>query len=203
MFMRLKTDMELKQLYSLPVNFHSRTRLPSFSHIPGGITPAAVRLQGGKGNVQLDTKWMNYCSLINNHNAVSLKYIFHKDSGWQNSATKGRVEELGFQGNKVEVLKTIGNRAYLKTFFLNEEPPKVKDLNDPRIQKFTIVTKEDKLEGSPKGNVYTFLIARRGEELWIPIEYLAPITEGPIVKPKKAIKEIIVYSDFTTKQTTL
>jgi hypothetical protein len=169
---RVKTDMEMAGLYSLPVNFHSRTHLPSFSHIPGGITPATVRLQGGIGNVQLTPAWLDYVERINGHSPVVVKYLFHKDSGWQNSGQYGRVEQLVFENQWLEVLRVSGDRAYIKTFFLDQNQPSSSTTKDPRIQLFTIVTDEDKIIGTPKGDAYIILMARPGESLYIGTRYL-------------------------------
>jgi hypothetical protein len=169
---RVKTDMEMERLYSLPVNFHSRTHLKSFNHIPGGITPATVRLQGGIGNVQLTPAWLDYVERINGHNPVVMKYLFHKDSGWQNSNQYGRVEQLVFENQWLEVLRVSGNRAYVKTFFLNQSQPGSSTTKDARIQLFTIVTDEDKIIGTPKGDAYIILMARPGESLYLGTQYL-------------------------------
>lgn len=193
MLMRIKTDMELESVYSIPTNFHSRTRLPLYKHVHGGITPATIRFQGGRGNLQLTKEWLDYVDLVNKNNPIMMKYIFHTDSGWQNSDTYGRVEELGFQGNIIDV-NIVGDKAYMKTFYLNEKPPKTVDYNDSRLNIFTIVTRDDKLIGTPKGKGYIILIARAGEKLYIPTKYLAPITP-PITK--KVVKKLIVNRDYT------
>lgn len=190
--------MQLKSVYSIPTNFHSRTKLPEYSHIPGGITPATMRFQGGKGNVQLTKEWLDYVNQINSNNPIIMKYLFHKDSGWQNSIQYGRVEEMGFQGNVIDV-DIEGNKAYVKTFFLNETPPKTVDYSDPRLNVFTIVTRDDKMIGTPKGKAYIILIAREGERLWIPTEYLAILNPPIVIPSKKEVKKIIVYSDYTIK----
>ncbi len=169
---RVKTDMEIPWLYSLPVNFHSRTRLPQFAKIPGGITPATVRLQGGRGNVQLTPAWLDYIERINNRNPVVIKYLFHADSGWQNSDIYGRVEQLVFENQRVKVLRVSGNRAYIETFFINLNQPSSSSTNDPRVQLFTIVTRDDKIIGTPKGNAYIAIMARAGESLYIGTQYL-------------------------------
>ena len=167
---RVKTDMELPWVGSIPTNYHSRTRLPLYAKIPGGITPATVRLQGGVGNLQLPTVWQEYVSKINNNNPIVLKYLFHKDSGWQNSAQYARVEELVFENQNVYVLRISGGKAYVRTFFANQAPPAIATANNRQL--FTIVTRDDKIIGSPKGNAYIILIARPGEQLWIGTQYL-------------------------------
>jgi hypothetical protein len=167
---RVRTDMELPWVGSLPTNYHSRTRLAAYSHIPGGVTPATVRLQGGKGNVQLPAAWQKYVGKINGDNAGILKYLFHRDSGWQNSDQYARVEELVFENQYVNVLRVSGMRAYVGTYFIDRPPPATVSVENRQL--FTIVTREDTIIGSPKGNAYIILIARPGEQLWIPIAYL-------------------------------
>lgn len=168
----VKTDMQLAWAGTLQVNYHSRTRLPLYAHIPGGITPATIRLQGGVGNVQLTPAWIDYVDRINWRNPQILKYLFHKNSGWQNSSTYARVEELVFEGQTVNVLRISGLRAYLQTYFINEKQPLTPALGDWRIEKFSIVTRDDTMIGAPPGPAKIILMARKGESLWIPTNYL-------------------------------
>jgi len=177
---RVKTDMELPYANGLPVNYRSRTLLASFTHIPGGITPATIRLQGGVGSLQLSPAWMGYISLINQGSATKLNYLFHANSGWQNSTQRGTVEELAFENQWMNVLRVSGQRAYVQTYFVNEQPPATIIPNDPRRQLFTIVTADNHIIGSPKGNAYIVLIARRGEVLWIPTYYLDCPSRFPV-----------------------
>ncbi len=170
---RVKTDMELAEVYSLPTNFHSRTRLPDYSHVSDGVTPATMRLQGGRGYLKLSSDWQDYVARINNHNATVLKYLFHEDSGWQNSTEYGLVEQLAFEDQWLNVTSISGSKAYVQTFFSDQQPPSEITPNDPRQQLFTIVTRDDRLIGSPKGDASIILIARHGEQLWIPVDYLA------------------------------
>ncbi len=195
MLKMIKTDMQLQSVYSINTNFNSRTRLPEYGHVDGGITPATIRLLGGKGNLQLTQPWLDYINLINNNNPIIMKYLFHADSGWQNSDEYGRVEELSFEGNVIDV-NISGDKAYINTFHLNETPPKTVDYNDPRLNLFTIVTREDTLIGSPKGRAYIILIAREGEDLYIPTEYLNDVTP-PITKKVK--ETITIYNDYSSK----
>ena len=176
---RVKTDMELASLYSLPTDHHSRTRLPDYSHVSDGVTPATLRLQGGRGYLRLPAAWQDYVARLNNHNAIVLKYLFHPDSGWQNSDEYGQVEELAFEDQWVNVLSVSGSRAYIQTFFSDQTPPAQINPNDRRQQLFTIITRDDRLIGSPKGDAWIILIARPAEKLWIPVDYLACPDQPP------------------------
>lgn len=170
---RVKTDMELPFLGDVFINYHSRTQLPTYRHIPGGITPATIRLNGGVGNLQLSPAWKDFVERINGRNQTIINYLFHEDSGWQNSSVTGRVEELAFENQWLRVLRVSGNRAYVETFFVDQIQPTSGSVNDPRIQLFTIVTRDDHMIETPKGPAYIILIARRGEALWIPTNYLS------------------------------
>ena len=170
---RIRTDMELAEVNSIPTGFHSRTRLPDYSHVFDGVTPATMRLQGGRGFLQLPKAWQDYVARINGNNAVVLKYLFHGNSGWQNSDQEAVIEQLAFQDQWLRVLKVSGSKAYVDTFFSDQAPPPEPLKNDPRQQLFTIVTRDDRMIGSPKGDAYIILIARPGEALWIPTGYLA------------------------------
>lgn len=193
---KIKTDMQLRDVYDIQTNFHSRTQLPVYSHVIGGQTPATMRLQGGKGDVQYPPEWITYCEkILNNGDVPKGKYLFHINSGIQNSSIKGRMIEGTCEGNIVDVIAVTGNTAFLRTYHTNDMPPSVKDISDPRIQKFTVVTRDDELVGSPKGDVYFPLMARPGENLWISMDYLMPINApAPQIKP---IMEIVIYDDFS------
>lgn len=175
---RVKTDMELDWVGTIPTNYNSRTRLPGYSHVSGGITPATVRLQGGKGNLQLTQEWIDYIDRLNEHNDVILRYLFHKDSGWQNSSQYARVEELAFENQFLTVTRVSGDKAYIQTFYVNQKTPgEIKVVNR---QAFTIVTRDNNIIDTPKGRAYIVLIAKPGEVLWIYTKYL----QCPSILPK-------------------
>ena len=176
---RIKTDMELPEVNSIPTNYHSRTRLPDYSHVSDGVTPATMRLQGGKGFVELSSAWQDYVSRINHDNPVVLKYLFHTNSGWQNSDQEGQVEQLAFEDQWVNVLSISRSRAYIQTFFGDQAPPAEIVQNDPRQQLFTVITRDERMIGSPKGDAWIILIARHGEQLWIPTAYLSCPNRAP------------------------
>ena len=169
---RVKTDMELAAVYSIPTNFHSRTLLPDYRHVPGGITPATVRLEGGIGNVQLTPEWIAFVGRINGRSPAILSYLFKPDSGWQNSEQNGRVEELAFEDTFLNVLRVDAGRAYIQTYTVADAPPRVAMKADLRQQRFTVVTRDDTIIGAPPGEASIVLIARAGEQLWLPAEYL-------------------------------
>lgn len=179
---RVMTDMELHHVYSIPTNYHSRTLLPEYKYLPGGETTATMRLQGGVGNVQYPPVWMNY--VVNILNAGPDKkraenYLFRKAGGIQNSDQKGRMEELTTEGNFVLVTNVSGIRAYLQTYHANDTPPTVRDLSDSRIQRITVVNRLDQLTRSTSFETYFPLMARPGEQLWIPIQYLSCPDRAP------------------------
>jgi len=157
----VKTDMQIPWMGSLFVNYHSRTRLKLFRFIPGHMTPATIRLQGGRGNVPLPQPWRDYLGLVNNNNAQFIKYVNHFDSGWVN-AQLWTAEQIVFESQYVFVERVSGNKAYVKTYHVDEAPPATVDLSDPRIQYFTIVTREDRIIFAPPGKLRAFLIARAG-----------------------------------------
>jgi hypothetical protein len=169
---RVKTDMELAELYSLRTRYHSRTRLPEYRHVPGGITPATVRLQGGRGSVQLSDAWIDYVDRLNGRDPRLLSYLFHRASGWQNASDYGRVEELAFEDEWLYVTKVHGTRAYVQAYSVDDKPPAQVVSRDLRHQEFTVVTRDDAIIGAPPGKATIILIARAGEALWMPTAYL-------------------------------
>lgn len=182
---RVKTDMELDWVGTIPTNYNSRTRLPGYSHVSGGITPATMRLQGGKGNLQLSAAWIDYIDRLNNRNPIILKYLFHADSGWQNSGQYARVEELAFENQFLTVTRVSGDKAYIQTFYSDQKPPSVTTAENR--QEFTVVTRDNNIIGSPKGRAYIVLIAKPGEVLWIYTKYL----QCPNTLPKEV--SILTY----------
>jgi hypothetical protein len=201
MLYRILSDMELEAVYGIQTNFHSRTKLEHFSHLPGGETTATMRMQGGKGNVQYPKVWMDWViNVLNKGNKSSERYLFREAGGIQNSSIKGRMEELACEGNIVESTKIIGNKIFIKTFHTDELPPKNFTLGDARINRITVVDRNDKLTRSTTQEVYFPLMARPGEDLWIPLEYLTPVVTPEIKKP---ILELIIYDDYTIKETRL
>ena len=169
---RVKTDMELPQVYSIPTRYHSRTQLPEYRHVPGGITPATVRLQGGRGSLQLTPAWIDYVDRLNGRDPRILSYLFHRASGWQNASDYGRVEELAFEDEWLYVTKVHGTRAYVQAYFVDDKPPAQVASRDLRHQSFSVVTRDDRIIGAPPGQATIILIARPSEQLWLPASYL-------------------------------
>ena len=180
----IKTDMELAFVYDIPTNFHSRTRLAVFSHLPGGETTATMRLQCDKptfkGNVQYPPTWMEWTiKVLNRGNKQAENYLFRKAGGIQNSATKGRMEQVACEGNLVSVIKHDRGKRFLYTFHTDEKPPTYRDVTDPRINKITVVNKLDQLTRSTAFDVFFPLMGRPGEELWLDQIYLKPLQVIP------------------------
>lgn len=104
----IKTDMQLESVYDIPTNYHSRTLLPGYKYLPGGETTATMRFQSDspsfKGNVQYLPAWIDWVkNTLNEGDKTRWKYLFRKDGGIQNSGTEGRMEQLGCEGNMVDV----------------------------------------------------------------------------------------------------
>ena len=150
--------------------------------------PSTVRLRGGSGFVLLSPEWMNYVAEINNTES-SKRYQFvdwrtanvlKRAVGWHNTGLGNRVEELTFSGNIVEVERIEGEKAFVKTFFNNEEPPinvllPMPNNLDAKVHMFT--TQYPTYLDMTCDNRYprVFLIANPGEKLWMDIRDLVKI----------------------------
>jgi hypothetical protein len=142
---------------------------------------------GGKSTVLLSPAWMEYIAAINPGLAFNFQFaapgILKDGVGWHNMGEPNRVEQLTFSGNIVEVLRIVGNQAYVKTYFNNAAPPPVilpmPTTLHPMVQLFTVQypTYLDMTTSGPKGARYprTVLIANPGEELWIDISNLVKV----------------------------
>lgn len=176
----IKTDMECPSVYTIPTNYHSRTLLPGYSHLPGGETTATMRFQcdspGFKGNVQYPPAWMAWVkNTLNEGDKTRYQYLFRQAGGIQNSSIEGRMEQLGCEGNFVEVIAIEGNKYYISTFTTDQAPPSKWDGFDPRVHRITVVNKLDQLTRSTAKEVWFPLMARPGERLWLDEKYLKPV----------------------------
>lgn len=172
--------MQLASVYDIPTNYHSRTRLPGYAKLPGGETTATMRFQsdtkGFKGNVQYPPVWMNWVkNILNEGDKTRWKYLFRRDGGIQNSDTEGRMEQLGCEGNLVDVYKIQGFKCFIRTFSTSDTPPASFYGHDPRIHRITVVNLLDQLTRSTAKEVCFPLMARPGEELWLDVKYLEPL----------------------------
>ena len=182
---QIKTDMELASVYSIPTNYHSRTLLPGYSHLPGGETTATMRFQcdtpGFKGNVQYPPIWMAWVkNVLNESDKSRYQYLFRRAGGIQNSETEGRMEQLGCEGNYVNVIAIEGNKYFISTFETDQAPPEKWDGFDPRVHRITVVNRLDQLTRSTAKEVWFPLMARPGERLWLDVKYLKPVFVSPL-----------------------
>jgi hypothetical protein len=178
------TDMQLRNVYDIPTNFHSRTRLPAYKKLPGGETTATMRFQcdskAFKGNVQYPPAWMEWViKVLNQGNKTAENYLFRKDGGIQNSDQKGRMEQLGCEGNLLEITAISGNKYFFRHSHTDEKPPTTRNVSDPRIHRITVVNLQDQLTRSKPFDVYFPLMARPGEQMWLDKMYLAPVEVSP------------------------
>lgn len=139
--------------------------------------PSTVRLFGGKSFVMLTPEWMTRIATINPGRAYNYFFsapdVLAKYIGWHNQGDGNRVEQLTFSGNLVEVRKVVGDRAYVKTFCVEDAPPTGAILdNDTRYHLFTTQF-DNSLDMSTDGRwPLIVLIANKGEELWMNIRDL-------------------------------
>lgn len=91
------------------------------------------------------------------------------------------MQQVLCEDNVVEVIRQDHNKCFLACFNVNNKPPAVWDIHDPRVQRITVVNRLDQITRSIAIDVYFPIMGRKGEELWIDEMYLGPI--GPIIPP--------------------
>jgi hypothetical protein len=121
---------------------------------------------------------MNYLSKINSKSTMD--YLFKTASGWHNQGASNLVEQLTFSGNIVNVLRIEDNKAFIQTYFNDQEPPiqiikpREKTLN-PLINMFSTQYRKS-LDMSTNGRYPLILVmANLGEELWIDVKEIAEL----------------------------
>lgn len=138
--------------------------------------PETVRINGGRGTVELSPAWVEFLDSINTPDAQ--RYLRKLQSGWLNYGPFPKMEQLTFGGNYVEVTRIEGNKAFIKSFNNADPPPKIdlstETLPNTLIQAFSVVYTDGSWEMyTPVGVAYTFIIANpKDGELWIDIENL-------------------------------
>lgn len=136
--------------------------------------PSTVRLQGGKGSCLLPSRWMAYCYKIqgNPNYQFSNPYTLSDSVGWHNEGAPNKVEQVVFSGNIVEVLRVVGNKAYIKTVPITDAPPSVLVKPFPSkphalIENFSIQY-HDHFDLTTDGKyARTIVFCDPGESLWI------------------------------------
>jgi hypothetical protein len=133
----------------------------------------------GKGDVWLSKKWKDYLQAINPPGGAD--FALEPQAGWLNANIK--ADTLGFGGNFVEVLRTVGVYAQVKCFNDEDDPPDPTQSNylsgDPRIQKWTVVTQRGNIINPAKGrDIYTVLIG--SGDLWLHVSRLEFFPDLPM-----------------------
>lgn len=138
--------------------------------------PETVRINGGRGTVELSPAWVEFLDSINTPDAQ--RYLRKLQSGWLNYGPFPKMEQLTFGGNYVEVTHIKGNKAFIKSYNNADQPPKIdlatETLPNTLIQAFSVVYTDGSWEMfTPVGVAYTFIIANPQDgELWIDLENL-------------------------------
>jgi hypothetical protein len=132
--------------------------------------PETVRINGGRGTVELPPAWVKFLDRINTPDAQ--RYLRKLQSGWLNYGPFPKMEQLTFGGNFVYVTRVKANRAYIRTFNIANIPPQSGPQTkepDPVIQTFSVVYTDGSWQmETPVGMVYTFIIANPEDgPLWI------------------------------------
>lgn len=160
--------------------------------------PETVRINGGRGTVQLPEDWVAYLDKINSPDAR--RFLRRLQTGWLNYGPFPKMEQLTFGGDYVFVTHVEGERAYIKSFNTANPPPyDGPDMtspytmsHDPFIQIFSTVYTDGTYEMATSiGLVFTFVIANPDDgPLWIDIHDLirkevdgTPLPPAPTFTP--------------------
>lgn len=154
-------------------DFKARLWVKNWKKLRG--LPETVRINGGRGTVELPEEWVEFLDKINT--PAAQQYLRQLQSGWLNSGPFPKMEQLTFGGNFVYVTRVKGNRAYIKTFNIANAPPQrdpYTEEPDPLIQFFSVVYTDGSWQmETPAGVAYTFIIANPDDDpLWIDIKNL-------------------------------
>jgi hypothetical protein len=170
---RVRHDVEREQW-----DFKSRLWVEDFKKNRG--LPETVRINGGRGTVELSPVWVAFLDRINTPDAQ--RYLRKLQSGWLNYGPFPKMEQLTFAGNFVHVTHIDGERAYIKSFNNADPPPEsgpdkttpYSMSHDPLIHIFSTVYTDGSWEmATPVGLVFTFVIANPDDgPLWIDIKDL-------------------------------
>lgn len=138
--------------------------------------PETVRVNGGRGTVELPEAWVKYLDSINSVNAR--RYLRKLRSGWLNQGPFPKMEELTFSGNYVGVTKIEGGRAYIETLSIGDKPPVSLNEHNEYIHRFSVVYNDGSYEmATPVGNVFTLVICNPSEvgRMWIDLARLEKV----------------------------
>ncbi len=147
-------------------------------------TPETIRLNGGVGNVTLSPAWLAFLTSINT--AKAMQFLSKPFSGWLNQGTWPQVEQVTFAGNIVEVTEIIDKKAYIKTLYNDDAPPKmVGEFYDASVMHvFGVIGKDGTIDSPPAGNCRMLVMARNQKErLWIPVENLVKVDKLTVYIP--------------------
>jgi len=159
--------------------YTARVNLPSWHGKRSGSTPevfpiyTAPKKNSSGARVKVD-KWEDF---IKNLNPGKRKwnYLTNPHSGWFNQAGWAQLELLAMGGN---VFHVIDERdGYYQVETLRADVVGSSKIITPWrtpwfVQRFNVVTKNNRIVDPSPGEIYCPLIAKYGQEAWIPTKYL-------------------------------
>ncbi len=147
-------------------------------------TPETVRINGGVGNVTLSHAWVKFVEVINT--VAAGNFLRKPYSGWLNRGVWPQVEQLTFAGNVVEVTEIVGNQAYIKCLYNDDDPPAlVGEFYDASVMHiFGVIGNDGVIDSPPPGNVRMLVMARdKTERLWLPLDSLVKVDKLTVYTP--------------------
>jgi len=144
--------------------------------VPLFVSP---RKGAGKDDVRLSAAWTVFVQTLNPDLG---KYVLTPNAGWLN--TNESADSLGFGGNVVRILEEPNmDWARVDCFRVQDAPPDPRLVNyqagDPRIQKFTVISKDGRIRNAGAAlDVYTVLLGRGS--LFVPKERIERFPELPM-----------------------
>ena len=166
--------------------YMSRTNPANPKRVNLPMAPETARYGGDTGQVSLKRPFVNWISSLNT--AAAFDRMTRMANGWVNKSPWPAVQQVGFGGNVVRILKVVGGKAYIDYLPYTKPAPLYKNYeNDPAIVHiFTVIDRDGNI--SLPTNKYEALqcslciVARK--PVWMPVEDLEMFPPAPtFVRP--------------------
>lgn len=131
---------------------------------------------GGFSNCKLPARWMTFLQSINT--PAQWKALWVSQFGWHNFGDRGVVEYVVFVNDTVWVEEIIGDRAYIRSLCLEDNPP---DTGKPfwdgyTMVFFSVIHRDGHIFAHDAGWIRTLVLRReKTERVWMETKYLAGV----------------------------
>lgn len=168
-------------------NFMSRALWKLYKRLP--FPPATYRFNGGRGTVHLAPSTVTFLTDLNTPSGwkpkkkgdlpPAVKFLKVRNSGWIN-ITDGKnwpVQELGFEGELVEVLTIDNGWGYIRTLVNGGPMPSPRSYDPCVMHQFKSVTRQNTYLLPDVGRCLILVICNKGEFLRVRMSDLEYVRE--------------------------